>query len=328
MLTGAPNLFPTRAWARWPSRSRWPMPEKARASTTGTSPGRCSPPSSAPRSAASNSYSMICSEKELGISDEHEGVIILDDDAPVGMPLVDYMGDAVLEIAITAQHRPRRQHAGRGARDGRPDRQAAAPAATTSCQAEGPSDRRARPAIEITQPRAQPALRARPDRRMSRSSPAPTGCSAACAWRACARSTTSSMPPTTSCSRSASRCTPLITTCWCSGPAAKPPTIITRTAQPGERLTTLDGVERTLDDFTVLVCDTAGALSIAGVMGGAEWKSATDTRNILLEGAAWNFINIRRTVAAQKLALRSGLPLLARRAPGHGRARRAGAAWS
>ena len=50
----------------------------------------------------------------------------------------------------------------------------------------------------------------------------------------------------------------------------KPPTIITRTARQGERLTTLDGVERTLDDFTVLVCDTAGALSIAGVMGGAE----------------------------------------------------------
>ena len=35
----------------------------------------------------------------------------------------------------------------------------------------------------------------------------------------------------------------------------KPPTIITRTAKPGEKLTTLDGVEHTLNDFTVLVCD-------------------------------------------------------------------------
>ncbi len=43
---------------------------------------------------------MIASEKELGISEEHEGVIFLDDDAPVGMPLADYMGDAVFEVAI------------------------------------------------------------------------------------------------------------------------------------------------------------------------------------------------------------------------------------
>jgi len=44
---------------------------------------------------------MICSEKELGISDAHEGVIILDEDAPTGMPLVDYMGDAVINVDIT-----------------------------------------------------------------------------------------------------------------------------------------------------------------------------------------------------------------------------------
>ena len=52
--------------------------------------------------------------------------------------------------------------------------------------------------------------------------------------------------------------------------AGTSPTIITRTAHPDERLTTLDGVDRPLDPFTVLVCDTAGSLSIAGVMGGAE----------------------------------------------------------
>jgi phenylalanyl-tRNA synthetase beta chain len=47
-----------------------------------------------------DSYSMICSEKELGISEDHEGVIILDEDAPVGVPLVDYIGDAVFDIKI------------------------------------------------------------------------------------------------------------------------------------------------------------------------------------------------------------------------------------
>jgi hypothetical protein len=42
---------------------------------------------------------MICSEKSC-ISEDHEGVIILDDDVSVGVPLADYMGDAVLEINI------------------------------------------------------------------------------------------------------------------------------------------------------------------------------------------------------------------------------------
>jgi len=83
--------------------------------------------------------------------------------------------------------------------------------------------------------------------------------------------------------------------------APEPPTILTRTAHAGEHLTTLDGVDRPLDDFTVLVCDTAGALSIAGVMGGAESEISEHTKTILLEGAAWNYINIRRTVGAQKL---------------------------
>src|SRR5450759_5261814 len=43
-----------------------------------------------------------------------------------------------------------------------------------------------------------------------------------------------------------------------TSPGGKAPTILTRPALPGEKLTTLDGVERTLDDFTILVTDTAG----------------------------------------------------------------------
>src|SRR5205809_3840303 len=46
------------------------------------------------------SDAMVMSEFELGISEEHEGIIILPDDAPVGVPLADYMGDAVVEIDI------------------------------------------------------------------------------------------------------------------------------------------------------------------------------------------------------------------------------------
>jgi phenylalanyl-tRNA synthetase beta chain len=84
--------------------------------------------------------------------------------------------------------------------------------------------------------------------------------------------------------------------------SGKTPTIITRTAKKNEKLTTLDDVDRKLDPFTVLVCDTAGSLSIGGVMGGAESEVTEKTRNVLLEGAAWNFINIRKTLKAQNFS--------------------------
>ena len=44
---------------------------------------------------------MVCSELELGLSEEHEGIVILPPDAPVGMPLRDYLGDIVFDIALT-----------------------------------------------------------------------------------------------------------------------------------------------------------------------------------------------------------------------------------
>ena len=51
----------------------------------------------------------------------------------------------------------------------------------------------------------------------------------------------------------------------------------------------------------MLVCDEKGSLSIAGVMGGLESEVTEKTRNVLLEGAAWNFINIRRTAFGHNL---------------------------
>ncbi len=47
------------------------------------------------------SEGMVCSEKELGLSEEHEGILVLEDDAPVGAPLRDWLGDTVIEFEIT-----------------------------------------------------------------------------------------------------------------------------------------------------------------------------------------------------------------------------------
>ncbi|MDP7346559.1 MAG: phenylalanine--tRNA ligase beta subunit-related protein, partial [Anaerolineales bacterium] len=87
----------------------------------------------------------------------------------------------------------------------------------------------------------------------------------------------------------------------CRRASGKTPTIITRLPEPAEKLTTLDGVGRALDDFTILVADTAGALSIGGIMGGGESEVSPDTTNVLLEVASWDLINIRRSVHAQQL---------------------------
>ncbi len=79
--------------------------------------------------------------------------------------------------------------------------------------------------------------------------------------------------------------------------------LIVRNARPGEKITTLDGVERELDDQMVLVCDAEGPSGIAGVMGGQVSEVSEDTTNVLIEIASWNGPNIHRT--SQKLALRS-----------------------
>jgi phenylalanyl-tRNA synthetase beta chain len=47
------------------------------------------------------SSGMVCSEKELGISDSHEGILVLPADAPVGMPLADFMGDVIFDLEVT-----------------------------------------------------------------------------------------------------------------------------------------------------------------------------------------------------------------------------------
>src|SRR5216683_1085571 len=47
------------------------------------------------------SDAMVCSAYELGISEEHEGIILLDEDVPLGTPLADFMGDIILDLDIT-----------------------------------------------------------------------------------------------------------------------------------------------------------------------------------------------------------------------------------
>ena len=84
------------------------------------------------------------------------------------------------------------------------------------------------------------------------------------------------------------------------------PHIITRLPKPGETLLTLDGQNRTLDAHNILVCDEEGAIGMGGVMGGSQTEIDEHTKTVLLEAAGWNFINIRRTMTTQKLHTEAG----------------------
>ena len=76
-----------------------------------------------------------------------------------------------------------------------------------------------------------------------------------------------------------------------------------RTANEGEEMTTLDGVERSFDAETVLVCDRNGPSGVAGIMGGQSSEVSAETTRVLLEVANWNGTNILRT--SRVLGLRS-----------------------
>jgi phenylalanyl-tRNA synthetase beta chain len=82
--------------------------------------------------------------------------------------------------------------------------------------------------------------------------------------------------------------------------------IHTRLPDEGETLTTLDGVTHKLLPETILVTDPAGNLSLGGIMGGLESEIGDETTDVLLEAAAWNFINIRRSAHTLKINSEAG----------------------
>src|SRR5574341_220034 len=244
------------------------------------------------------SYSMVCSEKELGISAEHEGIILLDQDAPVGMPLADYMGDVVLDISILPNM----------ARNANVIGVARELAALTGRELKKPDLRyktggeliRNLVSIEITEPELNPRFVLGLIRNVE-IKPSPYQIQRRLKL-AGMRSINCIVDATNYAMLELGEPLHAFDYDVLKERAGKKPVkIITRRAQNGSKLTTLDSVERTLTSTNVLVCDEKGPLSLAGVMGGAESEVTEKTRNVLLEGAAWNFINLRRTTKQHNL---------------------------
>jgi phenylalanyl-tRNA synthetase beta chain len=71
--------------------------------------------------------------------------------------------------------------------------------------------------------------------------------------------------------------------------------IVVRRAREGERLTTLDGVERELTAEMLVIADADRPVAIAGVMGGQETEINPDTTDVLIESAYFNSASVRQT---------------------------------
>lgn len=78
--------------------------------------------------------------------------------------------------------------------------------------------------------------------------------------------------------------------------------IVVRRARAGERLRTLDGVERELNEEMLVIADAARAVALAGVMGGEETEVTDATRDVLIESAYFDPVSVRRTAQALSMS--------------------------
>ncbi len=303
VLTGAPNLFEYKGKGPLSEPLKVAYAKEGAKIYDGHQPGQILTTLKRAKIRGVESYSMVCSEKELGISEEHEGIILLDKDAPTGMALADFMGDVVFEVNILPNMIRNACILGvareLAAVTGKPLRKP-----DENYPEDGPRIA-GKVALNITNAELNPRFVLGLIQNVQiTSSPSQVQ----------QRLRLAGMRPINSI---------VDATNYVMLEIGQPlhafdydvlveragntiPTIITRTAAAGEKLTTLDGITHTLNDYNELVCDTAGALSIAGVMGGAESEVTDNTRTVLLEGANWNYINIRRTMAAQRMTSEAG----------------------
>lgn len=336
VLTGAPNIFHLKGTGKLAKPIKAAYAKEGTTLYDGHAEGLQLMTLKRTKIRGVESYSMVCSEMELGISEEHEGIILLDDDAPVGMPLADYMGDAVLDISV-APNMARNANVIGVARElaaltGRELRKQVNTETSRQVNTEtGKHGVRSTQSvtelveIEITNPELNPRFVAGLIRDIE-IKPSP--------YHIQRRLRLAGMRPISNIVDATNYAMldigqPLHAFDYDvlkSRAGQKNVKIITRAAKDGEKLTTLDGKERELTSANVLVCDEKGPLALAGVMGGQESEvydaskevldvtgidiNATvgkvtargkSTMNILLEGASWNFINIRKTAKQHNL---------------------------
>ncbi len=240
------------------------------------------------------SAGMVLSEKELGLSDEHEGILTLPADAPVGAPLAEVVGDVVFDVSTWANRADllgvlgfaREVAAVTGKPLREPDR-ARTHSATragefVSVTIEAPDLCRRFTASVIE------GIEVRPSPLWMRHR----------LLRAGMRPINNVVDVTNYVMLETGQPLHAFDYDLVRGGEIRP-----RRALPGERLTTLDGLERELDPEMLVICDGGGPVAVAGIMGGGDSEVSETTATVLLEVANFHPGSIRRT--STKLKLRS-----------------------
>lgn len=252
-----------------------------------------------------SSRAMVCSERELGLGEDHTGIMLLPDDAPPpGTPLADYLGDVVLDLDLTPNLSRCFSIVG----------VAREVAALTGGKVRYPSYEvlmdgppiEGQIAVEIE----APALSARFTAHLVRGveiKPSPL-------WMQ-RRLTLAGQRPINNIVDVTNYVMlemgqPLHAFDYdgllarakrAEGTEDATPRIIVRPARPGEGMQTIDHVYREFQPYDILIIDGAGPVGIGGVMGGVETEVGEETTNVLLEAANFNFYHIRRTAQYHKL---------------------------
>ncbi len=240
------------------------------------------------------SQGMICSAIELGLGDDHSGIIVLPDDAPTGTPLDDYLGDTVLDLELT----PNRLDClsvlgvahevaaltGKTVREPEASYEESGPPITewVNISVDSPELCRRYTASLLLGVKIGPSPQWLQDR----------------LTRAGLRPINNVVDVTNFVMLEYNQ--PLHSFDY---DLIKDATVIVRRARPGEVLTTLDSVERKLTDEHLVIADANDAIGLGGVIGGANSEISENTVNVLLESATFDGTNNRET--AQSLGLRT-----------------------
>jgi phenylalanyl-tRNA synthetase beta chain len=237
------------------------------------------------------SEGMVCSEKELGLSEEHEGILELDSAAPVGVPLQQWLGETVIEFEIT----PNLVHAFSVLGIARE----AAAITEKALHQPALADLAALPVaaadlVQIDDPDLCPRYIGIVIEGIE-VGPSPD-------WLA-QRLTAAGMRPINNV---------VDVTNYVMHEVGQPlhafdrdqlsgGRVVIRQARPGETLETLDHQQRQLSTDMLVIADAEKPVGMAGIMGGVESEVSSTTTTLLLEGANFNMKSVRRTARALKL---------------------------